>query len=95
MTQQKAEAMEHGELIKRIDAKIMGLEIAVECELAVVAYLMPFRDLFQKRTENNDRLTRRNRQLLDSEHNIKLWTQEIDDLRALRTQDQGDQTNGS
>jgi hypothetical protein len=69
-------------LTERIESKITGFQIALECEEAVVERLLPYRVRFNAH-EQNDLLTRYVFQLLDSEKTIKNLKQDIEDLEVL------------
>ncbi len=70
-------------IIERLKEKKLGLEIAVQCEVAVVNVLLSYRNAFlddDNPLRYDKSCTRRIAQLLDSENNVRRWTEEISDL---------------
>ncbi len=62
------------EAVEELDSLRVGLEIAIEAEKAVVAALIPYQLLSEKTPTE---VTRRVRQRLSSESQIRQWTREV------------------
>lgn len=71
---------------ERLEAAILGLEISLECEEAVVAKLQPYVDDYLAKEPSEPAtmsMIRRVRQCSDSKHLVKDLTQQIADLKSV------------
>ena len=74
----------------RVKEKIEGIEMSIDAEQLVIDGLMKYRDKFndpewRMTPEGPERksVTRRVRQLLDSENAVRNWKQDLSDLNEL------------
>lgn len=74
------------DLVLRINDKINGLHVAIECEQIVVRGLQQYREEFEQlgaTDKASSHLLARVRQMATSLSEIRKWQQELEDLEAL------------